>query len=77
MQADQASNGEYEFLQYHKFKAVDNDRLMSWKARSGRIRVGISEITFQNTEKYLKDVVLPGGQSVLVTDTDFKLGPKT
>lgn len=49
---------------------------MSWKAGSGRIGVGISEITAQNTDKDTENVVLPGGRRVLVTDTEFKLVPK-
>ncbi|KAF1347265.1 hypothetical protein EJ07DRAFT_143366 [Lizonia empirigonia] len=76
MKTDQTNDGEYEFLRYHTFRAVDNDRLMSWKAGSGRIGVGINEITFQRTDKDTKDVVLPGGRSVLVMDTEFKLGPR-
>jgi hypothetical protein len=49
---------------------------MSWKAGSGQIGVGISEITFYGTDKDMKDIVLPGGQRVLVMDTEFKLVPK-
>lgn len=73
----QTKDGDYEFLRYHTFEAVDNDRLMSWKAGTGRIGVGISEITAQKTDKDTENVVLPGGRRVLVTDTEFRLCPKS
>lgn len=76
-QPHQTKDGGYEFLRYHTFEAVNNDRLMSWKAGSGRIRVGISEITAQKTDRDTENVVLPGGRRVLVTDTEFKLCPRT
>ncbi|KAF2188769.1 hypothetical protein K469DRAFT_564864, partial [Zopfia rhizophila CBS 207.26] len=74
---EQTNNGDYENIRYHTFRAVDYDRLMSWKAGSGRIGVGVREITPQNTDQDKEDVTLPGGRSVLVTDTNFKLVRKS
>ncbi|KAF1995662.1 hypothetical protein P154DRAFT_339886 [Amniculicola lignicola CBS 123094] len=76
-EAEQTQNGDYEYIRYHTFEAVDYDRLMSWKAGSGRIGVGIYEITSQRTYKDVKEVELPGGRSILVMDTDFRLVRKT
>lgn len=76
-EAEQTNDGDYEFLRYHTFKAVDYDRLMSWEAGSGSLSVGVSEITSQKTDKSTENVVLPGGRSALVTDTYFKLVQKT
>ncbi|KAF2175226.1 hypothetical protein K469DRAFT_611456, partial [Zopfia rhizophila CBS 207.26] len=77
-QAEQTNNGDYESISYHTFRAVDYDRLMSWTAGSGRIGVGVREITFQKTDvDNTEGVLLPGGRSVVVKDTKFKLVPKT
>ncbi|KAF2174696.1 hypothetical protein K469DRAFT_613748, partial [Zopfia rhizophila CBS 207.26] len=76
-QAEQTNNGDYEFISYHTFRAVDYDRLMSWTAGSGRIGVGVREITSQNTGGDTEGVLLPGGRSVVVMDTNFKLVRKT
>ncbi|KAF2179319.1 hypothetical protein K469DRAFT_596169, partial [Zopfia rhizophila CBS 207.26] len=76
-QAEQSNNGDYEFLRYHTFKAVDYNRLMSWTAGSGRIGIDITEITSQNTDRDTENVLLPGGRGVLVTDIKFKLVRKT
>ncbi|KAF2804381.1 uncharacterized protein BDZ99DRAFT_467439 [Mytilinidion resinicola] len=72
-EAEQTNNGDYEFLQYHTFKAVDDDRLMSWTGGSGRIGVGVREITPQNTDSDTEDMLLPGGRGMLVMDMNFKL----
>ncbi|KAF2177298.1 hypothetical protein K469DRAFT_603879, partial [Zopfia rhizophila CBS 207.26] len=77
-QAEQTNNGDYEFLDYHTFKAVDYDRLMWWTAGSGRIGVGVRELTSQNTDVDTeKGVLLPRGRGVLVVETNFKLIRKT
>ncbi|KAH8799417.1 hypothetical protein F5884DRAFT_632022, partial [Xylogone sp. PMI_703] len=72
-QAEQTVDGDYEFISYHTFKAVDYDRYMAWKAGSGRIAVGVREVTSQRTDANKEDVLLPAGRSVIVIDTDFKL----
>jgi len=76
-EAEQTVNGDYETITYHTFKAVDYDRIMSWKAGSGRISVGVRELTPRKTDADEEGVLLPGGRSVLVIDTDFKLVRKT
>jgi len=76
-EAEQTNNGDYEFLQYHTFEVVDYDRLMSWKSGSGRIGVGVIEITSQNTDNDTENVLLPGGRRVLVMEMSFKLVRKT
>jgi hypothetical protein len=72
-QAEQTVDGDYESIGYHTFKAVDYDRYMAWKAGSGRIGVGVRELTSQKTDEDKEDVLLPAGRSVLVIDTEFKL----
>ncbi|KAL6703516.1 hypothetical protein ACN47E_009614 [Coniothyrium glycines] len=69
----QTKDGDYEFLRYYVFEAVNHERSMSWKAGTGRIGVGTSEITSQSTNKDTENVRLPSGQSVIVMDTEFKL----
>lgn len=72
-QAEQTTNGDYEFISYHTFNAVDYNRYMSWKAGSGLIGVGERELTSQKTDKDNEDVLLPGGHSVVVSNTEFRL----
>ena len=73
IQAEQTVSGDYEFIRYHTFKPVDYDRYMAWKAGSGRIGVGVREITSQKTEEDKEDVLLPAGRSAVVMDTEFRL----
>jgi len=75
-EAEQTVDGDYESISYHTFNAVDYDRYMSWKAGSGRIGVGVRELTFYATDTDKEDVLLPAGRSVVVIDTEFKLVPK-
>ncbi|KAH8724113.1 hypothetical protein GQ44DRAFT_709171 [Phaeosphaeriaceae sp. PMI808] len=75
-QPNQTKDGDYEFLRYYTFEAVNYERFMSWKAGSGRIGVGISEITSRGTNKDMENVKLPSGHSVIVMDTNFKLASK-
>jgi len=70
---EQTKNGDYEFIEYHTFKAVDYDRTMAWKAGSGSIAVGIRVITPQRTDVDKEDVPLLRKQSAVVINTDFKL----
>ncbi|KAF1992733.1 hypothetical protein P154DRAFT_408736, partial [Amniculicola lignicola CBS 123094] len=71
---EQTNNGEYKFITYHTFRAVDYNRIMFWTAGSGRIGVGVRQITSQNTNiDNTEGVDLPRGQSVVVMDTNFKL----
>lgn len=70
---DRTNNGTYEYIDWHTFETVDYDRLMSWKAGSGRISVGVREVTSQNTDKDTEDILLPSGQGVVVDKTMFKL----
>lgn len=72
-EAEQTVNGDYEFISYHTFKAVDYDRNMSWKTGSGSIGVGVRELSFYGTDADKEDVLLPAGRSVVVIDTEFKL----
>jgi len=76
-EAEQTDDGDYEFIRYHTFDGVDYDRYMSWKAGSGRIGVGVRELTSYGTDVDKEDVLLPAGRSVLVIDTEFKLVRKT
>lgn len=46
---------------------------MSWMAGSGKIGVGVREITFQKTDVGKEEELLPAGRSVVVLDTKFKL----
>jgi hypothetical protein len=72
-QAEQTKDGDYESISYHTFEGVDYDRYMSWRAGSGRIGVGVRELTSYGTDTDKEDVILPAGRSVLVMNTDFKL----
>jgi len=72
-QAEQTTNGDYEFITYHTFEAVDYNRYMSWKAGSGLIGVGLIQVKSQKTDKDTEDELLPAGQGVVVSDTNFKL----
>lgn len=75
-EADQTDEGEYEFLKYHTFDAVEYDRDMAWKAGNGWIAVGPRVAARRDTDRDDEDV-LRKGQSVVVWETDFKLKPKT
>lgn len=72
-EAEQTVDGDYESISYHTFRAVDYDRYMSWKAGSGRIGVGVREVTSYGTDADKEDMLLPAGRSVVVVDTKFKL----
>ena len=72
-EAEQTNNGDYRFIGYHVYEAVDYDRLMSWTAGFGKIGVGVREITFQKTDAAKEEELLPAGRSVVVIDTKFKL----
>jgi len=72
-EAEQTVDGDYESIRYHTFEAVDYDRYMSWRAGSGRIGVGVRELTMYWTNADKEDVILPAGRSVVVIDTEFKL----
>jgi len=50
---------------------------MGWKAGSGRVGIGVRELTFQKTDTDKEDVLLPAGRSLVVVDTDLKLARKT
>lgn len=76
-EAEQTDDGDYEPIGYHTFKAVDYDRYMAWKAGSGRIGVGVRELSFYGTDADKEDVLLPAGRSVLVMNTNFKLVRKS
>jgi len=72
-EAEQTVDGDYESISYHTFRAVDYDRYMSWRAGSGRIGVGVREVTSYGTDADKEDVLLPAGRNVVVVDTEFKL----
>lgn len=57
------------------FTAVDYNRSMSWKAGAGSIGMGVSELSVQKTATDAEGVLLPGGRSVFVVNTMFKLVP--
>lgn len=76
-QAEQTEDGDYEFIRYHTFEAVDYDRYMSWNAGSGRIGVGVREVTSYATDTDKEDVLLPAGRGVVVMNTKFKLVRKS
>lgn len=75
-EAERTVNGDYEDIDYHTFKAVDYDRLMSWKAGYGRISVGVTEMTQQKAGVDTTDATLPRGRSVVVNKMNFKLVPE-
>jgi hypothetical protein len=72
-QAEQTNDGDYEIIGYYTFRAVDYDRYMSWKAGSGRIGVGVREVTTYGTDTDKEDMLLPAGRNVVVMNTNFKL----
>jgi len=76
-EAEQTIGGEYESITWHTFEAVDYERRMGWKAGSGRVGIGVRELTFQKTDTDKEDVLLPAGRSLVVVDTDLKLARKT
>ncbi|KAF7897126.1 hypothetical protein EAF00_005354 [Botryotinia globosa] len=39
MQAEQTTDGGYEYLEYHSFTPIEDERCMSWKGGSGSIIV--------------------------------------
>lgn len=67
------SNDKYEYIKHSVFPPVDYDQLMSWKAGSGSIGVGVKELTSRSTDKDEKDILLPSGQLVVVSKTAFRL----
>lgn len=80
IQAARTANGDYEYIRYHTFEQVDYDRTMAWKAgtdRSGRIGVGITELTTYGTDTVKENERLPAGKSVVVVKTEFKLVRET
>jgi hypothetical protein len=79
MQAEQTADADYEFIKYYTFHAVDYDRDMSWKAGSGsgRIGVGVREVTTYGTDADKENVLLPAGRNVVVLNTNFKLVRKS
>jgi len=71
-EAEQTVDGDYEFISYYTFRAVDYDRQMSWKAGPGWIAYGVKEVTSRRTDA-ADEEKLAAGQTVIVSKTDFKL----
>ncbi|KAK0120232.1 hypothetical protein ONS95_011638 [Cadophora gregata] len=71
-EAEQTKDKDYEFLSYWTFEAVEYDRYMAWKAGKGWIAIGPRVTTRRDTNGDDEDV-LRQGQSVVVSETDFKL----
>ncbi|KAI9904756.1 hypothetical protein N3K66_001285 [Trichothecium roseum] len=72
-EAEQTKSGNYEFISYHLFGPVDYTRKMSWKAGSGRIGMGVIALQQLRASVAGEDVELPAGQTVIVTNMEFKL----
>ncbi|KAG4431679.1 hypothetical protein IFR05_012836 [Cadophora sp. M221] len=71
-EAKQTKDKDYEFLSYWTFEAVEYDRDMAWKAGKGWIAIGAKVAARHDTNKNEKDV-LRKGQSITVSETNFKL----
>lgn len=73
---DQTTNGDYEYINYHTFEAVDYDRSMSWEAGDGMVHVGVKVMKPQKTDVDNNNITLLEGQSVIVYRMKFKLAKK-
>ncbi|KAF5844088.1 hypothetical protein GGP41_001456 [Bipolaris sorokiniana] len=73
---DQTTNGDYEYIHYHTFEAVDHDRSMSWEAGNGMVHVGVKVMKPQKTDIDARDVTLLEGQSAIVYQMKFRLAKK-
>ncbi|KAK3337006.1 hypothetical protein B0T19DRAFT_58121 [Cercophora scortea] len=71
-EAEQTTNGDFEEIKYHTFRAVEYDRYMSWKDGGKSI---FTEGLFRSTQNAQFDVILQRDQLVLVINTTFKLVP--
>jgi len=72
-EAERTTNGDYEDIDYHTFRAVDYNRLMSWTAGTGRVSVGVTEMTQQKASVETINLTLPRGRSAVVDKMRFKL----
>ncbi|KAF2016710.1 hypothetical protein BU24DRAFT_370608 [Aaosphaeria arxii CBS 175.79] len=71
-QAETTANGDYEHISWHRFEALDYDRLMSWKATNkGFVCTGTMVPLNRSVDTV--DAVLPKGVVILVSDMCFKL----
>lgn len=73
---EQTFNEDYENIGYRNFKAVDYDRLMSWKA-GGRVDVGERILTAQKTDEDKVNERLPAGWRAVVDTMNFRLVRKS
>ncbi|ESZ94035.1 hypothetical protein SBOR_5561 [Sclerotinia borealis F-4128] len=69
-EAEQTTDGDYEFLDDYTFEAVNYERYMSWKKGDGHVILGIRKLKADSNEE--NGIVHPGW-SVKVKNVDFKL----
>lgn len=77
-QSDQTAGDDYEEVEYHTFKSIDDNRYMSWCNREDKkgsmiVNSGGAHCERYSTKESKEDFILYRGQAVLVMDTYFKL----
>jgi len=71
---EQTENGDYEFVEYHRFSGVPYDRVMSWKKTvGGFVARETDKLHVELADKDMESEVLPAEKSIIVSRVTFKL----